>query len=191
MSSFFYSNFEIVKNFVYEYVIISQHGGFNMIKDKVIHGYKAFASDGTNIALEIMPPGDYHYEGNVKYGKSGFHFAKNLEDTIRYSGTNNPLIAEVIGSGIIDEGSDEYYGYYDVYAASDIKVVRYLTRAEILEYASQLNVHRMKRFIINFELTNEELDLFVKANETLEQVIQDYRLRQKVKIKEFTAKKEQ
>ena len=89
----------------------------------------------------------------------------------------------MIGSGIIDEGSDEYYGYYDVYAASDIKVVRYLTRAEILEYASQLNFYRMKRFIINFELTNEELDLFVKANETLEQVIQDYRLRQKVKIK--------
>ena len=121
-----------------------------MITDKVIYGYKAFAADGTNIALEIMPLGDYHYDGIIKFGSNGYHFAKNLEDTIRYSGTNNPLIAEVIGSGIIDEGSDEYYGYYDVYAASYIKVVRYLTRTEILEYALQLNVHRMKIFIINF-----------------------------------------
>ena len=39
-----------------------------MIKEKVIHGYKAFSSDGTNIALTIMPPGDYHHSGTVKYG---------------------------------------------------------------------------------------------------------------------------
>ena len=152
-----------------------------MIKDKVIHGYKSFASDGTNIALEIMPPGDYHYDGIIKFGSTGYHFAKNLEDTIRYSGTNNPVIAEVIASGIISEGVDEYYGYYDIYAASDIKIVRYLTRNEILEYALNLNVSRMKRFITGFELTNEELDLFINKEPILKEVVIAYNLKKKVK----------
>lgn len=157
-----------------------------MITDKkVIHGYKAFASDGTNIALEKMPPGDYHFDGPIKYGKTGYHFAKNLEDTIRYSGTDTPIIAEVIASGIIDEGEDEYYGYYDVYTASDIKIVRYLTRAEIIEYALKLNAYRRKRFIINFELTNEELDLFIQEEESIKKTIQDYEIRQKIKTKEL------
>lgn len=156
-----------------------------MITDKVIHGYKAFASDGTNIALQIMPPGDYHYEGKIKYSKSGYHFAKNLEDTIRYSGTENPLIAEVIASGTIDEGSDEYYGYYDVYTASDIKIVRYLSREEILEYALKLNPPRMKRFIVGFELTEEELDLFIKEDASIQKTIHDYNIKPKIKMKTF------
>jgi len=148
---------------------------------RIIHGYKSFASDGTNIALDTMPPGDYFYNGTIKYRKSGFHFAKNLEDTIRYSGTSTPLIAEVIGYGIIDEGEDEYYGYYDLYAASNIKIIRYLTRDEIIEYALNLNFNRMKRFIIGFELTNKELDLFVEKNKLIEKVIEDYELRKDVK----------
>lgn len=151
--------------------------------DKEIHGYKAFASDGTNIALQVMPLGDYHFDGPIKYSKSGYHFAKNLEDTIRYSGTNNPLIAEVVGSGIIVEGEDEYYGYYNVYAASDLRIVRYLNRTEIIEYALSLTYDRMKRFITSFELTNEELDLFIKENEKIRKVINDYELRSKVKAK--------
>lgn len=160
-----------------------------MITDKKeIHGYKAFASNGTNIALEIMPPGDYHYDGVVKYSKTGYHFAKRLEDTIRYSGTGSPIIAEVIGSGIIDEGSDDYYGYYDIYSASDIRIVRYLTRTEIIEYALNLKDHRLKRFIVNFELTNEELDMFIQENSSLKQTIKDYELRAKVKKKELKNK---
>jgi len=157
-----------------------------MISDKkIIHGYKAFATDGTNIALEIMPPGDYHFDGKVKYGKSGYHFAKRLEDTIRYSGTNSPLIAEVIGSGIIDEGEDDYYGYYEVYSASDIKIVRYLSREEIVEYGLKLTEQRMKRFVVNFDLTSAELDLFACENRNIERTIQTYEIREKIKRKKL------
>lgn len=152
---------------------------------KVIHGYKAFDSDGTNIALEIMPPGTYHFDGTIKYGKSGYHFAEKLEDTIRYSGTNTPLIAEVIATGIIDEGFDEYNGYYEVYTASDIKIIRYLNREEIIEYALKLNDDRMQRFVTGFELSNDELDLFVQKNKRLENTIQAYEIRQKIKKKEL------
>jgi len=157
-----------------------------MISDKkIIHGYKAFATDGTNIALEIMPPGDYHFDGKVKYGKSGYHFAKRLEDTIRYSGTNSPLIAEVIGSGIIDEGEDDYYGYYEVYSASDIKIVRYLSREEIVEYGLKLTEQRMKRFVVNFDLTSAELDLFACENRNIERTIKTYEIREKIKRKKL------
>ena len=160
-----------------------------MITDKKeIQGYKAFASDGTNIALETMPLGDYHFDGEVKYGKSGYHFATRLEDTIRYSGTGNPIIAEVIGTGTIDEGEDDYYGYYEVYSASDIKIVRYLTREEIIEYALNLNFRRMKRFIVNFELTSEELDTFIKRDASIETTIKDYEIRPKIKKKELKNK---
>lgn len=156
-----------------------------IIRDKVIHGYKAFAIDGTNIALETMPVGDYYYNGPIKYGKYGYHFAKNLEDTIRYSGTSKPMIAEVIGSGEIDEGSDEYYGFYDIYAASNIKIVRYLKREEIIDYALKLNFERMKRFVVSFELTDEELELFIQKDNAIEKVLEDYHIRKKVKIKEL------
>lgn len=155
-----------------------------MITDKKeIHGYKAFASDGTNIALETMPLGDYHYDGEVKYGKSGYHFATRLEDTIRYSGTDNPIIAEVIGYGTIDEGEDDYYGYYDVYSASNIKIVRYLSREEIIEYALQLNNHRLKRFIVNFELTGKELDAFINKSSSVKTIVKEYEMKPKKKVK--------
>lgn len=156
-----------------------------IIQNKVIHGYKAFASDGTNIALETMPVGVYYFNGPIKYGKFGYHFAKNLEDTIRYSGTTSPVIAEVIGSGTIDEGTDEYYGFYDIYAASNLKIVRYLTRDEIIEYALNLKYDRLKRFVVSYELTNEELDLFIKKDNTIEKVLEYYQIRENIKIKKM------
>lgn len=152
-----------------------------IINNKVIHGYKAFATDGTNIALETMPVGKYYYDGIIKYGKSGYHFAKRLEDTIRYSGTANPLIAEVIGSGIIDLGEDDYYGFYDIYAASNIEIVRYLTREEIIQYALELNIERMKRFIVSYELTDEELNLFIQRNKMVKKIVEDYYIKTKIR----------
>lgn len=152
-----------------------------IINNKVIHGYKAFAADGTNIALETMPVGNYYYDGQVKYGKNGYHFAQNLEDTIRYSGTSCPIIAEVIASGVIDEGVDEYYGFYNIYVASNIEIVRYLTREEILQYALELNIERMKRFIVSYELTDEELNLFMQKNKMVEKIVEDYHIKTKIR----------
>lgn len=132
-----------------------------------INGYKSFNNDGTNIIGEILLPGIiYHCDGEIKFGPkgNGFHFAKNMEDTIRYSDYDNFLrkiiIAEVIGSGIIDEGSDEYNGYYDLYAASDLEVVRYLSREEIISLALTLPFYRMIRFISLFKLYPSEISLF-------------------------------
>lgn len=132
-----------------------------------IKGYKSFDVDHTNCYGQEFTPGTkYHVEGQIIYGVhgNGIHFAKNLEDTIRYSGQEYGLkdvaIAEVIGDGIIVEGYDHYNGYYDLYCCSDLEVVKFLTREEIISHALTLNEFAMERFVSQFRLESEEIDLF-------------------------------
>lgn len=141
--------------------------------NKVV-GYKSFSSDYLNQAGEKLNVGcKYHYEGKIRYNKSGYHLATHFEDTIPFSdildknGNRNLLhdicIAEVIGSGIIDEVPDtyaNYYGYYDMYACSDIEVIRYIPREELIKMALKLNEYRMLRFVSQCKLTKEEIKLF-------------------------------
>ena len=131
-----------------------------------LKGYKAFAVDGTNIVGRTFEEGHkYHMDGNISFGTSGngFHMALNLEDTIRYAVDEFPgdcIIAEVIGSGTVVEGFDNYYGYYDMYSCSDLEIVKYLTREEIIEYGLNLNEIKMKRFVECYKLSEEEIILF-------------------------------
>ncbi len=87
-----------------------------------------------------------------------------MEDTLRYSGgINNPniIIAKIEANNIIDEGSDEYYGFYDMYATSDLYVDKILTRKEIIEYfLNENNEYRVKRFIESYKLNEVEIELF-------------------------------
>lgn len=139
-----------------------------------IFGYKSFDSNGTNQAKEKLIVGNkYHCDGDIKYNDNGYHFSTRFEDTIAFSdkidkdGNSNLLhdviIAEVIGSGIFDEvpyGYADYYGYYDMYACSDIEIIRYIPREELIYKALGLSEYRMKRFISNIKLTEDELKLF-------------------------------
>lgn len=152
-----------------------------------IKGYKAFAMDGTNVKGIIFPPGRYHCDGNISFGThgNGYHFAKRLEDTIRFGIVDdklvgNVLIAEVIGSGTIAEGTDEYYGYYDMYSASDLEVIRYLSREEIIQYALSLHdSKRMERFVSKYYLTEEEQQLFYGIYEEVDLAIDYYQRNKK------------
>ena len=129
-----------------------------------IDGYKSFALDGTNMYGKVMPVGHYHHDGEIKFGPNGngYHFAKYMEDTLRYSilDKRNCLVAEVVGRGTIKEGKDEYNGYDDLYVASDLEIVKYLTREEIINIALKLNQIKMERFIRDFALTESEIALF-------------------------------
>ena len=80
----------------------------------------------------------YHKDGESKYHKSGFHFCTYPENTLRYAKTKRPsdfTILEIEANGIIDCGdndqSNEYFGYYGMYATSDIRINRILAREEI------------------------------------------------------------
>lgn len=134
-----------------------------------IFGYKSFNMDATNWYGKVFEEGKcYHCDGDIKFGPNGngYHFAERMEDTIRYSdeksGTvlRNVLIAEVIGSGILALGEDDYNGYYDMYSTSDLKIVRFLSREEVIKMALQLREFQLARFISLYRLTSEELQLF-------------------------------
>ena len=134
----------------------------------MIFGYKSFDENYKNIAgMKMVEGKTYHTDGKIKYGikGNGYHFAKNLEDTLRFQLKNdrnlvNPIIAKVIGSGKIIEADDDYYGYYDLYVAENIMVEKFLTRDEVLEYALKLPDKRMERFVSLFRLTDDEIKLF-------------------------------
>lgn len=136
-----------------------------------IIGYKALDKNGCNIhGLKFIPGFNYHCDKPIQFGPNGngFHFAKRLEDTLRYVDSDKilrkPLIAKVIGYGKIKEESDEYNGYYDLYSAENIKIVKYLSRDDIIKYASYLYYkrfdERLKRFVSLYELSKDEIKLF-------------------------------
>lgn len=128
-------------------------------------GYKCFNNNLTNrygMPFEIGKI--YKINGEIRFGNNGngFHFCKNMEDTLRYfDAMNNTVsICSVIGSGQICTYFDDYYGYYDMFASSQIEILKELTREEIIITALNLNVFRVQRFLSLFKLYKEEIELF-------------------------------
>ena len=77
----------------------------------------------------------YIAPGIIKFGTNGngFHMCRNMEDTFRYFDTENMTVCKVIGSGEMDEGFDHYYGFYEMYAVKRLKILKELSRLEIIE----------------------------------------------------------
>ena len=137
--------------------------------DKKIHGYKAFNDDHTNRYGVLFEEGmTYKTDGKVSFGVNstgGFHMCKNLEDTLRYfiGLENDPVIAEVEGSGDIAEYEDDYNGYYDMYSVERLKVKRFLSREEMLYTIIDdplIFDERVCRFIQGLRMNPAEVELF-------------------------------
>lgn len=148
-----------------------------------IQGYKSFNADFTNINGKKFTQGvTYKISGTPIFGPNGngFHFAKRFEDTIRYSDYSDNkilrdvVIAQVIGSGEIAEGCDEYNGYYDLFSATELTVIKYLTREEIINMARDLPIFRLERFISLYRLDEEEISLFEGIDSSLDTYIDYY-----------------
>ena len=69
-------------------------------------------------------------------------------------------IAEVVGFGDVVESFDNYYGYYDMYVASNIKILKILSREEIICRGLNMPEYRSERFVKGYRLTDDEIDLF-------------------------------
>ena len=129
----------------------------------MILGYKCFDEGLINRYGKKFEIGTvYHEENDIKFHYNGFHMCLNLEDTLRYFDAFNSSvdIAKVIGYGNIDEYSDEYNGFYDMYATEYLKIMYVLSRDEIIDYALKLSSERIKRFISLYKLNKEEIMLF-------------------------------
>ena len=132
--------------------------------ENTIRGYKAFNADLTNrYGIPFEEGKKYSVNGHAVFGNhgNGFHFCERLEDTLRYFDAMNGEIAicEVVGSGDIVEYSDEYYGYYDMFAATGLEVSKVLTREEIINMYLSVPSHRMVRFVQGFRLSEQEKEL--------------------------------
>lgn len=131
----------------------------------MIKGFKCFNKDLTNrYGFKFEVGKTYKIDSEPKFGNNGngFHMCKNLEDTLRYFDltNNNVTICEVEGRSKYIKYNDEYNGYYDMYAVSEIKIVKALTHDEIISYALNLPPNRAQRFIQFFNLSKEELKMF-------------------------------
>ena len=128
-------------------------------------GFKAFNYDmSNNNGIIFEEKKVYEVDGKIKYGNggNGFHFCKNLEDTLRYYNGMSKLIkiASVKGIGKIKESYDDYYGYYDLYVTNKLYVERIYTREEIINYILNKDPFYIERFLMGFKLTKEELEYF-------------------------------
>lgn len=127
-------------------------------------GYKCFKSDLTNrYGQQFEVNQKYVWSGPLHFGSNGqgWHFCKNLEDTLRYSYPygDDYVICEVIGSGAILESFDTYNEYFDMYCSSVIEITKVLSREEIINYAFNITSLQLERFVALFKLTPEEISL--------------------------------
>lgn len=126
-------------------------------------GYKGFNKDFTNRYGDKFEVGKvYHADGEIKWGNygNGFHLCMHIEDCFRYVDPDISVITEVIGFGKMEEYEDDYYGYYDMYVCENLKIVRVISREEIISMMLNTYDLRKERFIRDFNLTEEELELF-------------------------------
>lgn len=134
-------------------------------------GYKVFNGDHTNrVGVEFKENSNYYIDTsirNIKYGNSGYgyHFAKRLEDGLRFfDGLNSDIsIAKVISNGNIIENFDDYYDYYDLFVTNHIYIDHFLTRKEIIDYITLVNPIRAERFVQGYKLKEEEIKLLLNT----------------------------
>ena len=137
-------------------------------------GYKAFNNMqdrfGNTYQLDVV----YEVVGPVKFRKNGFHFCKNIEDVFRYYDgfDDNTVVCRVVGFGELDEYDDEMHEYFDMYSSSKLRILKVLSRNEILQTVLNNGVVSMLRFISGYKLTDEEIDIILSMyHETL---VEDY-----------------
>lgn len=129
----------------------------------MVIGYKCFNKGLITNYGDILEVGkEYTARHDPKFGHSGFHFCKNMEDTFRYFDCFNDEVEVCLveGFGKIEIYNDEYNGYYDMYSSEKIKILRIFTRKDIINYGLNLNELTAERFISTFGLTDKEIKLF-------------------------------
>lgn len=149
-----------------------------------IIGYKSLDENLTNMY------GTTTYEFNKKYvlngkpewRKNGFYFCERPEDTLRFiEGFDKPFrIVKVEGSGIIIKHDDDYYGYYNMYASSEMILLEELKREELISIVvNSYNQMRVLRLIRSIKLNENEINYILNKYPYLEDDIKYYQFNEK------------
>ena len=128
---------------------------------KDIKGYKAFNKNKTNrYGVPFVEGVTYKVDGDIAFGNSGngFHMCTHLSDVFRYFDAieDEVLVAKVIGRGDRREYSDEYEGYYDMYACREMQIIRFLSREEVIAHMLNAIEPDVIKFIKTFRMTGDE-----------------------------------
>ena len=90
------------------------------------YGYKGFNADMTCRGFQYEPGKVYEIDGKIEPCERGFHFCRNMADVFNYYGKNSCRYAEVEAFGKVIDSDDKS-------VTDRIRIVRELTRAEVLE----------------------------------------------------------
>lgn len=145
-----------------------------------IKGYKVFIGNQSdfknNVGLQCKVGQILETTKPIAPKQNGYHFAKRLEDTLRFGNAlhEDVIICEVTSLGDVVEYEDEYYGYFELYVTSKLRIDKILNRKEIIEYADSLNEFRLRRFVQTMRLTDSEAEYFKGRSFTLDNFIDYY-----------------
>ena len=92
----------------------------------MVQGYKGFNADMTCQGFKYEIGQTYEMDGEIKPCSQGFHFCRNMADVFNYYGKNGCRYAEVEAFGKVIDSDDKS-------VTDRIRIVRELTRAEVLE----------------------------------------------------------
>ena len=111
----------------------------NNNEEQWIYGYKAFFNGIVNQYNQQFEIEKIYIDANIDKN-FGYHFCKNIEDIFVFPQfRKNVSIYEVCGGGKITSYSNDYYGIYDVYVAEKMKIIREISRDEIIPFFLSFN----------------------------------------------------
>ena len=143
-----------------------------------MRGFKALNWDLTNrYGFQYEIGVKYKLNGNLIWRENGFNFCTNPEDTLRYVDAYNEDIVFTLveGSGELVLYEDEYYGFYDMYASSKMKILRIVSRHEVFEMIMESNnIFRVKRYASLMKLTLDEKREILKKYPSVKSTIDYY-----------------
>lgn len=96
----------------------------------------------------------------MKFGEKGhgYHMSAKLADTFRFF---NPVLdnvyCEVVGFGKIVQEDDYLYDSAPMYVVE--KIIKILSREDILQYILEADVNEFRRFLALYPFTKEELEI--------------------------------
>ena len=95
-------------------------------ENHMVRGYKGFNADMTCQGFQYEPGKAYEMDSRIEPCERGFHFCRNMADVFDYYGKNGCRYAEVEAFGKVIDSDDKS-------VTDRIRIVRELTRAEVLE----------------------------------------------------------
>lgn len=141
-------------------------------------GYKVLKNDLTNrYGFKYEIGKKYILDGELKWSKNGFHFCVRPEDNLRYvDGFNNEIVFVLIDAGgklVLFE--DDYYGYYDMYASTEIELLKIVDRKVIFkDIIESKNQNRIQRYSSLIKLYNYEKEYILNHYPDLKSTIDYY-----------------